>query len=306
MTETVFTPEAIAEFLKNNPKFLAEHADVFAEITVPNPDGPGVLSLLEHQVNTLRQQLKHSHQNLQDLGYLAYENQDINDTITDWCASLLAQKENELIPASIVTGLQDAFPELEVELLLWGLENLEDYQLEDNKEVQQYIQSLSQPYTGKNIHAGLSAWLSEPAASIAVAPLHVNDQVIGALIFASKDANHFYEGMGVVFLETLGYLASAAISRIAPIVMDDAPVDNWDAETDEEEAEEFHVTDKSFDTEIDDIPVLTEDSEPSLMNDYPVLEPTNEPSLQAEDYPVLNADTEPTLKDNHSLLDPAK
>lgn len=297
MTESVFTPQAIADFLKENPHFLVEHADIFSEVRIPNPDGPGVLSLLEYQVKTLRQQLQNSHQNLQDLGLIAYENQDINDTITDWCASLLAQKEDELIPAAIVTGLQDAFPELEVELLLWGLENLEDYQLEDNKEVQHYIQSLQKPYTGKSIHPGLSAWLSEPAASIAVVPLHVNDQTVGALIFASKNAEHFYEGMGVIFLETLSYLASAAISRIAPIVMDDTPI----------EIEEVCEAG-------DDAPLATEDAshssenthaEPNLQDDYPVLEPTDEPSFSSKDSPIIN-DTDPTISDDYPQLDPAK
>lgn len=261
MTESVFTPQAIAEFLKDNPNFFVDHADVFVDVNVPNPEGPGILSLLERQVMTLRQQLRDSKQALHELGHLAYENQDINDTITDWCASLLAQKDEELIPAAIVTGLQDAFPDLEVELLLWGLENLEEYLLEDNQEVQQYIQSLSAPYTGKNAHPGLSAWLSEPAASMAVVPLCVNDETVGALIFASKNPEHFYEGMGVVFLESLGYLASAAISRIAPTLMDDSTAIT------EEQSESM-----ANDTEDDDYPVLESSDD---ADDYPRLDPAH-------------------------------
>lgn len=232
MTDLVLTPQQVADFLKNNPEFLNEHAEVFSELHVPNPDGPGMLSLLERQVTMLRERLATAHSNLNDLGYIAHENQGINDTITDWCAGLLAQKEEELIPAAIVTGLQDAFPDLEVELLLWGLENLEDYQLEDNKEVQDYIQTLTAPYTGKQVHPGIAAWLSEPAASIAIAPIYVNDEAIGALVFASQDSEHFYEGMGVIFLETLSYLASAAISRLAPSIMDDTPADDESDDSD--------------------------------------------------------------------------
>ncbi len=222
MSDLTLSPQQVADFLTNNPEFLNDHAEVFAGLHVPNPDGPGTLSLLERQVNLLRERLSNAHSNLNELGYIAHENQGISDTITDWCAGLLAQKEEELIPAAIVTGLQDAFPDLEVELLLWGLENLEDYQLEDNQEVQDYIQTLVAPYTGKQIHPGIAAWLSEPAGSIAIAPIYVNDAAIGALIFASQDSEHFFEGMGVTFLETLSYLASAAISRLAPSMMDDS------------------------------------------------------------------------------------
>lgn len=221
MSDLTLSPQQVVDFLTNNPEFLNDHAEVFAGLHVPNPDGPGTLSLLERQVTMLRERLNNAHSNLNELGYIAHENQGINDTITDWCAGLLAQKEEELIPAAIVTGLQDVFPDLEVELLLWGLENLEDYQLEDNKEVQEYIQTLAAPYTGKKVHPGIAAWLSEPAASIAIAPIYVNDAAIGALVFASQDAEHFYEGMGIVFLETLSYLASAAVSRLAPSIMED-------------------------------------------------------------------------------------
>ncbi|ETD68926.1 hypothetical protein V757_09605 [Pelistega indica] len=247
MTNEHLSPEVIAEFLRNNPNFLTEHADIFSEIRVPNPDGPGSLSLLEKQVSTLRDRLHSTQNNLYELGDIAVENQGINDTITDWCATLLAQKEEELIPAAIVTGLQDAFPELEVELLLWGFDQLEDYQLEENVEVQQYIKSLVAPYTGSDIHPGIAAWLSNPAGSIGIAPLYVNDIAIGALVFASQDAKHFYPDMGVFFLENLGYLASAAISRLAPSIMDE----EVSITTQEDEQEQ-----NSHNAEDDDYPEL--------------------------------------------------
>ncbi|NEN76477.1 DUF484 family protein [Pelistega sp. NLN82] len=257
MTDTLFNAQSIAEFLRQNPNFLIEHADVFAEIRVPDPNGSGTLSLLERQVTTLRQQLKNNQAELQALGHIAYENQGINDTITDWCASLLAQKEEELLPAAIVTGLQDAFPDLEVELILWGLERLESYQVEDNKEVQDYIQSLSIPYTGKKVHQGITAWLSETPASIAVIPIYVNDNTVGALIFGSKDNSHFYEGMGTLFLETLGFLTSAAISRLAPSLMEE------DYPDDETQDSEEPITEEDLKTS----------SEEKADDDYPELNP---------------------------------
>lgn len=275
MSENIFTPEAIAEFLQNNPRFLLENAEIFAQLEVPNPHGPGVLSLLEHQVNTLRQHLRQTQTHLHELGHIAHENTDIVNTIMDWCASLLAQKETELIPAAIVTGLQDAFPDLEVELLLWGLENLEDYQREENQAVHDYVQTLKKPYTGKKIPEAIAAWLSEPASSFAIVPLTVNDEKVGALVFSSQDAEHFYEGMGVDFLETLGLLASSAVSRLASVVMDQ---DYRVQEEGDEQSEGDNLLEETDTTATEDNDTSYESVGPDTADDdddYPELSPAD-------------------------------
>ena len=45
---------AVADFLKNNPQFFEEYADVVAEIFVPHPHGGHAIPIAERQILTLR------------------------------------------------------------------------------------------------------------------------------------------------------------------------------------------------------------------------------------------------------------
>ena len=46
---------AVAEYLKQNPKFFEDYADVIAEIFVPHPHGGHAIPIAERQILTLRE-----------------------------------------------------------------------------------------------------------------------------------------------------------------------------------------------------------------------------------------------------------
>lgn len=214
MTNTHLSAQEIAHFLIENPNFLIDHADIFCDITVPNPDGQGTLSLLERQVSTLRERLHKTQTLLNELGFIAHENKGINDSVNDWCIHMLAQKDASLIPYTIKNGLHTCFPDLSVSLRLWNLDIIEEVFIESNSETKNYIASLDKPYCGSVIHEGLIPYV-ENAQSIAIVPLHVDQSAVGAILFASPIPNHFHEDIGLVFLENIGKLASASLSRLS-------------------------------------------------------------------------------------------
>ena len=45
----------VAEYLKKNPKFFEDYADVIAEIFVPHPHGGHAIPIAERQILTLRE-----------------------------------------------------------------------------------------------------------------------------------------------------------------------------------------------------------------------------------------------------------
>ena len=45
----------VAEYLKQNPKFFEDYADVIAEIFVPHPHGGHAIPIAERQIVTLRE-----------------------------------------------------------------------------------------------------------------------------------------------------------------------------------------------------------------------------------------------------------
>ena len=49
-------PEDVADYLKNNPGFFEQYADLMAQIFLPHPHGGRAVSLAERQTLTLRPQ----------------------------------------------------------------------------------------------------------------------------------------------------------------------------------------------------------------------------------------------------------
>jgi len=76
------------------------------------------------------------------------------------------------------------------------------------------------PYCGMNSGFEASAWLGENAGatSIALIPLYRpgHNDAFGLLVLASPDPERFHSGMGTDFLERLGELAGAALTRLRP------------------------------------------------------------------------------------------
>jgi uncharacterized protein YigA (DUF484 family) len=79
------------------------------------------------------------------------------------------------------------------------------------------VAALTQPYCGKLPDIAADDWFIEAAASIVLIPLRdhplSNAHNIGFLALASEDKNRFYADMGTDFLNKIGELLSAALSR---------------------------------------------------------------------------------------------
>ena len=54
---TRWTTSAVAEYLKQNPQFFEDYADVIAEIFVPHPHGGHAIPIAERQILTLREKI---------------------------------------------------------------------------------------------------------------------------------------------------------------------------------------------------------------------------------------------------------
>jgi uncharacterized protein YigA (DUF484 family) len=94
-------------------------------------------------------------------------------------------------------------------------------------DVKSFATSLTAPYCGVNSGFEAAQWLTEPAAaqSLAMVALRVVPTApqegevtpapaIGLLVLASPDAQRYHAGMGTDFLERIGELAGAALSRL--------------------------------------------------------------------------------------------
>lgn len=218
MTDSLLDPEDVAAFLAANPQFFQDHADIFSTLRVPNPHGTQAISLSERQIVTLRERNRELEWQLAELIRNARANQGTSDALTQWSQRLLAEVHPELIPGAIAMGLAEKFDLGAVALRVWNLPGLpsQGYGEPVSEDIRTFADSLKQPYCGRNTEFEAAAWLSEAPASLALVALRLDPDAssVGLLVMGSPDAERFAPEKGVTFLETIGALAQAALSRL--------------------------------------------------------------------------------------------
>lgn len=219
MTDTPFTAQEVADFLRDNPKFFDAHADVFASLQVPHPHEPRAISLGERQILTLRERNREVEWRLNELMHNASSNESISVRLSQWCCRLLAETDPQRLPGEIALGLAQQFDLNEVGLRLWRLASQDQtgYGAPVSDDVRTFADSLKTPYCGNDTEFEAAGWLSAKPKSLALVPLRPapDEPSMGLLVLGSDDPERFSPGMGTAFLDTVGNLASASLRRLA-------------------------------------------------------------------------------------------
>src|SRR6266496_4824361 len=72
---------AVAGYLKDNPQFFAEYADLIAEIFVPHPHGGHAIPIAERQIIALREKNGELESRLRELISHGAENESIGEKL---------------------------------------------------------------------------------------------------------------------------------------------------------------------------------------------------------------------------------
>jgi hypothetical protein len=217
MSALELSADDVAAFLQQNPNFFTSHASLFAGLKVPHPHETRAISLGERQILALRARVKDLEWKLAGLVHNASGNEKISRTLTDWCALMLAEPQAEKLPGYIVESLASLFDLPDIALRLWGLDGADDTLMQGvSPALTDYANSLAKPWCGPCSNQAAAALLPASSASMAVMALHLpgTTQCVGLLVLGSASAERFTADMDTVFLETLGRLASAALSRL--------------------------------------------------------------------------------------------
>lgn len=217
MSAPELSADLVADFLQQNPDFFTSHGSLFANLKVPHPHETRAISLGERQILALRARVKDLEWKLAGLVHNASGNEKISRTLTDWCALMLAEPDAEKLPGYIVESLASLFDLPDVALRLWGLDGSDATLTQGvSSAVTEYCAGLSQPYCGPRGEQPVAALFDSHVVSLAVVPLHMpgSSDTVGVLVLGSPDAQRFTADMDTVFLQTLGRLAGAALSRL--------------------------------------------------------------------------------------------
>ena len=211
---------AVAEYLKQNPAFFEDYADVVAQIFVPHPHGGHAIPIAERQMLALRDKAYDLEQKLRELIRHGADNDLIGEKLHRSTLALFAAPDLETTLAVLSHSLREDFAVPQVAMRLWPAGAI-DASLpelaETPREIHEYADRLRAPYCGPEAVPQSRDWFGgETAAqSFAYLPLRT-EKTFGMLALASDDAHRFHAGMGTVYLLRLAELASVAIARFLP------------------------------------------------------------------------------------------
>lgn len=213
------TEQDIAEFLIQTPEFFERHADLLSSVRLVSPHGGRAVSLQERQAEMLREKIKVLELRFMELMRHGNDNMLLHEKMQNWVLQLLFATDPAHLPSALVHGLCSEFDVPQAALRLWDLAEGHaeaSFAAPVSEDVHQLATSLATPYVGVNSGFEPVQWLDEPAAaaSLVLLPLRVGSSVFGLLVLASPDASRYQATMGTEFLERLGELASAALSRL--------------------------------------------------------------------------------------------
>lgn len=210
----------VAQYLRDHPDFFNQYADLLAQISIPDPHGGRAISITERQMGALREKVRSLEARLDELIGYGQENDALSNKTHRLAVALVAA--NDLASASLVLyahlGGSFAIPHIALRVWLPGIDPacLEAQPVAAT--LRDFVTRLARPYCGAAAAVPeLSECFDEEGRalrSVALIPLRNDEGVFGFIALGSEDAERFHDGMGTLYLERVGELAAAALTRL--------------------------------------------------------------------------------------------
>lgn len=218
------TEQDIAEYLANNPAFFERHAELLGSVQLTSPYGQRTVSLQERQMEMLRDKIKGLESKIIEMIRHGQENVAIADKLHRWTRTLMLTANAGDLPDVLVGELKHQFLIPQAGIRVWGAADAFgglSFTREVSADIKSLAGSLTMPYCGVNSGFEAAQWLSDPstAMSLAMIPLRHGATIdaFGLLVLASPDPTRYTADMGTEFLQRIGELASACLSRLLPV-----------------------------------------------------------------------------------------
>jgi uncharacterized protein YigA (DUF484 family) len=206
---------AVAAYLLQHPDFLERYPEVLAKLHVPHGAG-GAVSLIEHQVAVLREQLGKERGRLNHLMARAHEYEQLSARLHELTVQLITAPDLERACAALEASLREQFSAEAVAIKLFPVDP--EQRIEDPL-VQSFVDFIDRD---RCLCGPIAPQQAEPLfgadvgkmQSAALVPIRGTEQT-GVLAIGSTDPKRFTPDMGTELLERLGAIAGAKLTDLA-------------------------------------------------------------------------------------------
>ncbi|HEV2321098.1 MAG TPA: DUF484 family protein [Gammaproteobacteria bacterium] len=223
--ESVLPDDSVVDYLLSHPEFFEAHAELLSKLRIPHPTGSAV-SLIERQVEVLRQQHRQLERKLVDLIEVARTNDTLIERIHRLALALL---EGGNLPDRLYAlqeELRERFgaDEVSIFLLYAGPQDADAgparWLATGDSGLDQFRELLKsgKPHVGRLRPPQLEFLFGEQAeriASAALVPLGDKGS-LGLLAVGSHDLERFSPTLGTAFLTRISELVTAVLHPLMP------------------------------------------------------------------------------------------
>jgi uncharacterized protein YigA (DUF484 family) len=214
----------IAEYLRQNPDFFVRHDSLLAGLKLPHARSGATVSLVERQVELLREKSQSLESKLTELVAVARANEQLVDKIHGFTRRLLGAASRQEAIARIEQSLREDFEVFSAVLVLFGggimgIAADRFVSCVESKDPGlagfESLFSSGRPRCGQVRDSQRDFLFGADSAgisSVALVPLG-GKEPFGLLALGSPDRDRFNPGMSTEFLARLGELVGDALSR---------------------------------------------------------------------------------------------
>jgi uncharacterized protein YigA (DUF484 family) len=217
----------IAAYLQTHPDFFERHASLLAKLRLPHlRDGGGTVSLVERQVEVLRERNQSLERKLKELIDVARGNDLLADRIHRMSQRLIRARDLAETVGAIETSLREDFEAMHAVLVLFTPEaaalqaqtpRFLRAATSSSPEIRTFDTLLQsgKPRCGQIRDTQRDYLFGKDAieiGSVALTPLGPKG-ALGILAIGASDAERFHPGISTEFLSRIGELAAYALAR---------------------------------------------------------------------------------------------
>ncbi len=217
--EKTLIPQEVIDYLLANPDFFLEHPELFTQINFPH-ETSGAISLIERQVQVLRQDQKTSKNTVKELAANAAANHDLLKKMQLLTLDLMQALNISELLTSLDSQMRGQFGLDQIQMLMPTDGSASDLPFTQYLDAAD-LAKMNKDIINLNVYVGripvsLTEYFSEESlkdcGSIALIKIESND-ANSYLLLGSKDEARFQSDMATDFIEFIG----GALSRLLSI-----------------------------------------------------------------------------------------
>jgi uncharacterized protein YigA (DUF484 family) len=215
--------ESVARYLQHNPEFFERHQALLARLRLPHSRGGSTISLVERQIEVMRERHAALEQKLAELVRVARDNDAVADRFHRFARRLLRAESRETALTEIEASLRDDFDAFHSVLLLVSEKPQQSMQrfpravTSDDPNLKSFesLFASAKPRCGQVRDSQRDFLFGSDAndiGSVALVPLGEKGS-LGLLALGSTERDRFHPGMSTEFLARMADLIADAVAR---------------------------------------------------------------------------------------------